>query len=417
MNFREFLKIIYKKKILHIIGSKVSKNYEATEISLKIKKPILFKNINNYKVITNLFYSKEIFSILFNIKKENLLHFLSNKLNNINGSTIINGSLNLGNLIEKNIDLYQYPIFKFFKNEGGDGYITSGIVVCKYDGLINASIHRLMVIDKNKLLIRIIPTRHTYFLFQKASKNKEKLPISILIGTNPFVMYACCTRVPISKEYIFASTLQEKPLELYSCLNGIDVPESEIVMEGFIDPIEKGMEGPFVDITGTFDNCRMQPVVYIEKIHYRSDPIFQSIIPSSTEHCLLMGIPYEAKMFNAISDVAIIKNVSLTEGSFFYFNAIVQIKKINEGDGKNAILASFSAHPSLKNVIIVDEDIDIYDYKSIDYAITTCVNGEKDIIIIPNIKGSSLDPTKKSNGTITKVGIDATKLLKKEYNK
>ena len=266
-----------------------------------------------------------------------------------------------------------------------------------------------MVIDKNKLLIRIIPTRHTDFLYKKASLKKEKLKVSILIGADPIVTYACCTRVPISKEYIFASALQEKPLELFKCLNGIEVPKSEIIMEGFIDPIEVDMEGPFVDITGKYDKCRLQPVIYIEKIHYCNDPIFQSIIPSSKEHRLLMGTPYEAKIFNSIKDVACVKNVILTEGSFYYFHALVQIKKISEGDGKNAILASFSSHKSLKHVIVVDEDNNIYDYKSIDYAIATRLRGSKDLIIIPNIKGSTLDPSASLDGTITKIGIDATK--------
>lgn len=182
-------------------------------------------------------------------------------------------------------------------------------------------------------------------------------------------------------------------------------------MEGYIDPFDTNIEGPFVDITGTYDKERLQPIVYITKVHYENDPIYQSILPSSSEHYLLMGTSYESKIFNLVSDVAFVKNVILTEGGCCYFHAIVQIKKRTEGDAKNAIIAAFSAHQSLKHVIVVDEDIDIYNSRDVEYAIATRVNGLDDFVFINKVKGSTLDPCCSSDGTITKIGIDATKPL------
>ncbi len=121
-----------------------------------------------------------------------------------------------------------------------------------------------------------------------------------------------------------------------------------------------------------------------------------------------MGIPYEPVIFRAVSGVADVKNVVLTKGGCCYFNSVVQIEKRTEGDAKNAILAAFAAHPSLKNVVVVDPDIDIYDPNDVEFAIATRVLGDRDILLITNVRGSSLDPVCAPDGTTTKIGVDAT---------
>ena len=103
------------------------------------------------------------------------------------------------------------------------------------------------------------------------------------------------------------------------------------------------------------------------------------------------------------------QNVVLTEGGCCWLHAAVSIKKQTEGDAKNVMMAALAAHPSLKHVVVVDEDIDIFDPQDIEYAIATRVKGDDDIIIIPKARGSSLDPVAKPDGTTTKVGMDATK--------
>ena len=104
----------------------------------------------------------------------------------------------------------------------------------------------------------------------------------------------------------------------------------------------------------------------------------------------------------------------LTEGGCCWLHAVVSIKKQTQGDAKNVIMAALSAHPSLKHVVIVDEDINIFDPEDVEYAIATRVKGDDDIIIIPKARGSSLDPVALPDGTTTKIGVDATKILGKE---
>ena len=126
-----------------------------------------------------------------------------------------------------------------------------------------------------------------------------------------------------------------------------------------------------------------------------------------------MGVPYEPLIYRAVEHVARVKNVFLTDGGCCYLHAVVQLKKDREGEPKNAIIAAFAAHPSLKCVTVVDEDIDLFNPNEVEYAIATRVRWDKDFVLIPGVRGSSLDPSSQ-NGLTTKVGIDATKELGEE---
>ncbi|HEX58801.1 MAG TPA: hypothetical protein ENF26_01465, partial [Methanomicrobia archaeon] len=199
----------------------------------------------------------------------------------------------------------------------------------------------------------------------------------------------------------------EGRVELFRLRNGVAVPHAEFVLEGFFGG-ETAREGPFVDITGTYDVVREEPVLMLTRIYHRKDPIYHAVLPSGSEHRLLMGVPYEPLIFRAVSNVSRAKNVVLTDGGCCYLHAVIQIKKSGEGEAKNACIAAFAAHPSLKMAIVVDEDVNIYDMQDVEYAVATRVRWDKDVILIPNVRGSSLDPSSEG-GLTTKVGIDATK--------
>jgi UbiD family decarboxylase len=272
-----------------------------------------------------------------------------------------------------------------------------------------------MLIDKAKLAARLVEPRHTYLLWKRAVEEGRDLPIAIAIGVHPLFLFAASTRVPEGKEFGYASSLL-KGLNLY-LIEDMLVPDSEIVLIGRITS-ELVDEGPFVDITSTYDQVRKQPVIEVDAMYMKANAIYYSIIPGSYEHQVLMGIPYEAEIYRSVKRVCDIKNVVMSAGSKHYFHAIVQIEKHKEGEGKNAILAAFAAHPSLKGVVVVDEDINIYSNEDVEYAIATRFQADRDLVIIPNVKGSSLDPSS-NNGVTTKWGIDATKYIsrKKDFER
>ena len=312
------------------------------------------------------------------------------------------------------IDLDKIPILKHYKRDGG-AYITSGVVFARdpITGIQNASIHRMMVLDNKRLVIRIVP-RNLYTYFQNAQKAGQDLDIAIAIGMDPAILLASTTSIPIDyNEMDVANAFKNGELELIKC-GELEVPQADIILEGKISVTETIAEGPFVDLTDTYDIIRDQPIINLEKMHIKKENAsYHAILPAGFEHKLLQGLPQEPRIFKAVKNaVPTVENVVLTEGGCCWLHSVVSINKQTEGDGKNAIMAALSAHPSLKHCVVVDRDVDVFDAEDVEYAIATRVKGDRDIMIVPNVRGSSLDPVAESDGTTTKIGVDATKSLK-----
>ncbi|MGN0177058.1 MAG: UbiD family decarboxylase [Methanobrevibacter sp.] len=312
------------------------------------------------------------------------------------------------------IDLDKIPILTHYTRDGG-AYITAGVVFARdpVTGIQNASIHRMMVLDNKRLVIRIVP-RNLYTYFENAQKEGKDLEIAIDIGMDPAILLASTTSIPIDyNEMEVANAFKNGELELIKCGN-LEVPPADIILEGKISVTETISEGPFVDLTDTYDIIREQPIINLEKMHIKKDnPYYHAILPAGFEHKLLQGLPQEPRIFKSVKNaVPTVENVVLTEGGCCWLHSVVSINKQTEGDGKNAIMAALSAHPSLKHCVVVDTDVNVFDAEDVEYAIATRVKGDRDIMIVPNVRGSSLDPVAESDGTTTKIGVDATKSLK-----
>jgi UbiD family decarboxylase len=308
-------------------------------------------------------------------------------------------------------DLRQSAIPKFYSGDGGR-YITAGVVITEFEGTRNMSFHRLMVVGERKLTIRVVP-RHLHALHKRALAKGQDLKVAIAVGLCPSIMLSAAMNLEFGRdELTVASSLRQiclnEPVYVKRIENGLLVPAfAEFVFEGRLTA-ENVDEGPFVDITGTLDPVRKQPVVEIDRIYHRDDPIFQVILPGANEHYLMMGMPREPIIHKALkAAVPDAHGVRLTEGGCCWLHGVVSITKQKEGDGKNAILAALGAHPSMKLVTVVDADIDIYNDREVEWAVATRFQGHRDLVVVQNARGSSLDPS--AEETTTKVGIDATK--------
>lgn len=312
-------------------------------------------------------------------------------------------------------DLSKLPILTHYKRDGG-AYITSGVVFARdpETGIQNASIHRMMVLDDKRLAIRIVP-RNLYTYFQKAQKLNKDLEIAIAIGMDAAILLASTTSIPIDyNEMDVANAFKNGELTLIKTESELEVPQADIILEGKISVTETTAEGPFVDLTDTYDIIRDQPIITLSKMHIKKDnPCYHAILPAGFEHKLLQGLPQEPRIYKSVKNaVPTVETVALTEGGCCWLHAVISINKQTEGDGKNAIMAALSAHPSLKHAVVVDTDVNVFDPQDVEYAIATRVKADRDIMIVPNVRGSSLDPVAESDGTTTKLGVDATKSLK-----
>uniref|UniRef100_A0A7C1P377 Anhydromevalonate phosphate decarboxylase n=1 Tax=Thermofilum pendens TaxID=2269 RepID=A0A7C1P377_THEPE len=315
-------------------------------------------------------------------------------------------------------DLGKLPIPRFFERDGGY-YMTAGIFLARDPDTpaLNASIHRAMVLDENHLAVRLVP-RHLHYMFSKAEKSNKPLPAAIVIGAPPAVYIAAASSPPYGVyEVEVANALVGGELSATSDLiEGIPIPlPSEYIILGEFLPGRRAREGPFVDILGTYDEVREEPVFFVHEILARNSPLFYAILPSGLEHKLLMGFPREAAIWDSVSKVVPkVQCVRLTPGGGSWLVAVISIVKTNEGDPKNVILAAFAAHPSLKIVVVVDEDVDPDRVDEVEWAIATRMQPSEDLVVVTGARGSSLDPSADPHTLLTsKLGIDATRPLYK----
>jgi UbiD family decarboxylase len=274
------------------------------------------------------------------------------------------------------------------------------------------SFHRQFVRDENHLVVRLVP-RHLRTMTMNARKTGGEVNIAVVNAPDPVVLLAAAMSFDDNiDELTIAAALHEKlygkPLRLTRMPNGILAPaDAEYVLYGRITG-EDDDEGPYVDITGTVDDVRQEPVIEIEGVIHRDNPIFHALIPGEAEHKTLMGLPRAPTIKSAINEVCECLDVHMTEGGCGWLAAVVKIRRTKEDDPKNAIMAALAGHRSMKMVTIVDEDIDITDPVRVEWAKVTRWQPDVDTIILSHQKGSSLDPSRDNDGLTAKVGFDAT---------
>ncbi len=382
--------------------------YGATRFLLKDQETtFLFKDINGGKAAGNVYSTREKIAAAMNIPKDAIVRHIMDAMAAPCGTEETDSPRFKECPLD--VDLTKLPIIKYFPKDAGR-YISAGIVVSEYNGKRNVSFHRMLIKDRNTIVIRLVP-RHTFTLFNEAKKDGKELKISICIGAPVEAMVSAALSVDFGTDELTIASAMHKaghgsPLKVAKCDNGLVVPaDCEYVFEGRITA-ETCPEGPFVDIAGTYDEIRDQPVVKIDRVWSKKDPIFQLLLPGGYEHFLLMGVPREPVIFRTVRQaVPNVRNVRLTEGGCCWLNGVVSITKNKEGDGMNAILAAFTGHTSMKNVIVVDDDIDIFNDREVEWAVATRMQADK-ILRIQGAAGSSLDPS--AHGTTWKVGYDAT---------
>jgi UbiD family decarboxylase len=424
MSLRSFLEEKEKTgEILHI-KDQVSPRFEISSIMKAFDGgPILFfDKIKGHtaKVVANVCGTRERLCSALNVDSEGLYRRLIDAWRSPVPPKMVK-DCPVKEVIEKP-KLSKIPVLTHFEKDAGP-YITSAIVHARSSDkkIENVSIHRLLVLDDTHLTIRIVP-RQLFKLWEMAKKEKKDMEIAIALGLNPAILLAAASPLPFGvSEFHVANALLGNKMRLTRCEN-VDAyapADAEIVLEGIMSVEKETLEGPLTDVTGTYDIKRSQPVIELVGIMRRKDSIYQALLPSGAEHKLLMGLPRETRIWEAVAKVVpVVKAVNLTSGGCGWLHAIVSIEKQKDGDGKNALMATFAAHPSLKHAVVVDTDINIFNPEEVEWAIATRFQADRDLIVIPNARGSTLDPSADQEAGLTaKLGVDATRPLSKPREK
>jgi 2,5-furandicarboxylate decarboxylase 1 len=412
MGLRNFVSELEKNGELTKITKPVSTEYEIAGIIAALgEKPVIFENVkeSSIPVVAGLVSSKELICRSMGITKEQLLPKLLDALEHPVAPKMAQNAP-CQEVVEADIDLTKLPIMHYTDKDGGK-YIASAVSIIKdpQTGARNMCFHRLMLKDKNHFAARIVEHRGTDTALAKAG---GELDIAICIGNSPATLLSAATSLPVGTDELSMANALEKT-DLVKCKTvDLEVPaDAEFVLEGRITK-EKTSEGPFLDLTGIVDRTRQQPIVEIKCITHRQNPLYQTILAGRNEHKFLMGMPKEPTIYKEVGKVCQVKDVYITPGGCSWLHAVVQIKKQDAEDGKKAIAAAFKGHGSLKHVVVVDEDIDIYDPHDVEWAIATRFQADKNATILSNQPGSSLDPSgdlsEGKKATTAKAGLDAT---------
>jgi 2,5-furandicarboxylate decarboxylase 1 len=309
------------------------------------------------------------------------------------------------------LDIRKLPIPTHGAFDGGP-FITGGVTISRdpVSGRGNLSYNRMQVLGPHTFGFNVNEWRHVMQFYKVQQAKDEPLPVAIGIGLDPAIMIAAGCRYD-DDELKIAGAIRGEPVSTSKGVTvDLDIPlEAEIIIEGYLPPDKRQPEGPLAEFHGYYGELWESPVFEVTAVCYRSQPIFQTIIPGWTEHVYLGNVlPREPLLLKFVRHVS--KGVTglhippYSNG----FAAIVQIKKSNPGEPKNVCLAAFTAHVNVKKVIVVDPDVNIYDPADVLWALTNRVDWSQDVFTIPGAQGHEMDPTSDMRGIQTKIGIDAT---------
>jgi 2,5-furandicarboxylate decarboxylase 1 len=301
-------------------------------------------------------------------------------------------------------------------NEHDSGpYITAGLIISKNPrtGRQNVAIVRLQVSGPRKLGALLLP-RHTNLFFDMAEAEGKPLHVAIVVGIDPLTLLASQAIAPLDQDELeIAGALQGRALPVVKCrTSDIVVPaESEIVLEGRIMPKVREPEGPFGEFPQYYGDRADRHVIEIDALTKRKNAIYHTVGGGGLEHLVLGGIPREATLLAHLKRTFPgVRDVHLSHGGVCRYHLYVKLAKRSDGEAKNVMMGAFAGHYDVKQVIVVDEDVDIHDPAQVEWAVATRFQADRDLLVVTESQGSKLDPSTR-DGVGAKMGLDATRPL------
>ncbi|MFC7622644.1 UbiD family decarboxylase domain-containing protein [Microlunatus sp. GCM10028923] len=307
------------------------------------------------------------------------------------------------------ITLDQLPIPTFFERENGP-YLTAGVIIARdpITGAGNASFARVRPLGGNRAMIGIAPNHHLNLMAQRSPDGR--LEIAVVIGAHPAVQLAACLYLGLGDdELTHVAALLGRPLSVVETTNGLLVPaEAELILEATLDVRDTFVEGAVSEYHGLYENYGPAATAEFTKITGRSDAMLQVILPGwHREHAYLGALPIAAGLRNAVArSIPNVGEIAVVESGGGRLSAVVQLHRPRPGQGKQLMFACWGSLSMLKQVIIVDSDIDVWDPIQVEWAKITRCRFERDLIVVPEVRTDRSEPLE-AGGVVTKLGFDA----------
>jgi UbiD family decarboxylase len=315
------------------------------------------------------------------------------------------------------VDLTALPIPLHFSVDAAP-YITAGQIAARdpVTGVDTTGFHRLMLRGRNRLGVSLHSRRRMHEFHRRAEEKGLSLPAAITLGIHPLhymgsMVYAYPPHV---RKLEIIGGLFGEPYRVAPCgVGDLHVPAgAEIVIEGEILAGVREPEGPFSEFTGYASYRSTENVFVAHRLRMRRDAMFHSVVSGmSQDHILVSCVTREGEILNALRrNLPNVLAVHVPHRTCGAFMAFVKMRKVSPGEPQQAILTALGTEFYTKYVIVVDEDVDIFDMSDVMWAVATRVRAQEDVVLAPGCKGAILDPTSDPETfTVTKVGIDATR--------
>ena len=385
----------------------------------KIGPAMLFENVKGYdmQVVAGVLASRERTALLLDSSVERLPFDLLAALNHAIAPVVVPQSqAPCQEVIHRGSDLDIRKLIPAPTNTVLDAgpYFNLGLLRAEdpETGEADVTIHRLCVQGSNLLSVYFVPGRHIDQFRIKAEQLGRPLPISISMGLDPAIYLAACFEPPTTPigfdELTIAGGLRQRPVELVDCISvaARAIARAEIVIEGEILPHERLREDihtntgyAMPEFPGYLGKAQAElPIIRVTAVTHRYHPILQTIIGPGEEHTNLAGIPTEASILRLVENSmpGRLLNVYAHSAGGGKYLAILQFKKSSirdEGRQRQAALTAFAAFSELKHIILVDEDVNIFDTNDVLWAMTTRYQGDVSTIFIPGVRCHPLDPS------------------------
>jgi len=414
--------------LLQRITAPVASRFELAGICTYVhRKPdlrqrvLLFENVEGSEigVVGNLCDTRGKIALALNVEPERLLQRGIEALEHPIAPVIIENAPCQEVVLEPP-DLRALPLCTNSELDGGP-YVTAGLHISRNPstGVRNVGVQRNQYHEPDLLGIWMAPT-HLFQHYLMAEAKDEALPIAIAVGVHPALLVASQMRLGFDEDELGAAGgLLGAPVELVRCRTvPLEVPaHAEVIIEGQILPSERRREGPFGEFAGLYGTPRDLPVVRVTAITHRRGAIWHNVIAATIpENAVLGAVGREPALYKAVrSAVPNVTSVHMPAGGGGNFQAIIALQKRFEGEAHKAAFAAFAHQDLIKQVVVVDDDIDIFNGNHVAYALSTRFEPTHDMVLIPGVKGNPLDPTSEEYGlgraTVTKMIVDATKPL------
>jgi 2,5-furandicarboxylate decarboxylase 1 len=427
---RDFIKVLRKEGELFSLSKPFDPKYEISTVISELGKrrapAVLFKKAKGFEisVIGNLFGTVRRLALALGLEEDRLLEDVIPKLENrIPPVLISENPSEVVHVPKGKIDLLKVlPALTHYSKDSGP-YITSGISSARdpKTGVTGRGLHRMEVRGKNTLGISLLnpPLADIYAMHRKDGK---KMEIATVIGVPPAVFVASIFKVPAGTDKLsVAGGLKGEPVETTRTETvDLDIPaHGEIVIEGYIDPRDKEEDGTLGESSGYYMAFGKSPTIHVTGLKYRKGALYHAVVPWAREVDSLLylvhGLDFIPKMRKEIPSLRQIHLVPMTFGS----HVVMSMDTEHKGEIRRALTLALS-FTMVKKVVVVDVDVDPQDDQEVEWALATRFQADRDLIVIPELRGQPIDPSSRWTGEgflTTKMGLDATRPKKEGFEK